>query len=157
MLCFLLLGPSPFCRWSTDRLAHCLVVCVCLFCLHTPQPVELSELEQLQQELPEARDPPPTVEWWDKPLLEGGVYYTPRAQEQQQQQGEGAEAGPGSQKEQQAEASLDPEAGECGVCAWRGGRESKQCVCGGGGAHCSRAALWSCSRKQATDGVLLLL
>jgi hypothetical protein len=74
----------------------------------------MSELEQLQQELPEARDPPPAVEWWDKPLLEGGVYYTPRAQEQQpqQQQGQVAEAGPGSQKEQQVEASLDPEAGE---------------------------------------------
>eukprot|EP00878_Enallax_costatus_P034531 GHUV01038293.1.p1 GENE.GHUV01038293.1~~GHUV01038293.1.p1 ORF type:complete len:441 (+),score=148.01 GHUV01038293.1:147-1469(+) len=53
-------------------------------------PQEDSEEQNLKARLPEATAHIPDVEWWDKPLLEGGTYYTAAAaaasQQQQQQQ-----------------------------------------------------------------------
>jgi hypothetical protein len=46
---------------------------------------------------------PPEVEWWDKPLLDGGAYYTPPApadQQDQQQQQQGSQ-GEGAQEDEQ--------------------------------------------------------
>ena len=50
----------------------------------------MSELDELLAELPETKDPLPVVEWWDKSLLEGGVYYhaTPKPNQEGEEENE---------------------------------------------------------------------
>jgi hypothetical protein len=67
----------------------------------------------LRKKLPEFAADPPEVEWWDKPLLDGGAYYTQPApadqqdgdnQQQQQQggsQGDAMQEGGDQQQQQQ--------------------------------------------------------
>jgi hypothetical protein len=61
----------------------------------------VSEEDKLRSRLPEVTSDPPDVEWWDKPLLDGGAYYTAAAaadhhqqqQDEQQQQQDGGSQG----------------------------------------------------------------
>jgi hypothetical protein len=67
--------------------------------------VEESEEDKLRKKLPEVAAEPPEVEWWDKPLLDGGAYYTSPApadqQDQQEQQQQGSQGECGQEDEQQ--------------------------------------------------------